>query len=30
MSNVNLKIEFNAYYSEKRKTFDGGIYEILQ
>lgn len=30
MINVNLKIDFNAYYSERSKTFDGGIYKILQ
>ena len=30
MKNVNLKINFNSYYSEKTKKFDGGIYEILQ
>jgi hypothetical protein len=30
MKNVNLKINFDSYYNEKSKTFDGGIYEILQ
>ena len=29
-NNVNIKIGFNAYYSEKSKKFDGGLYPILQ
>lgn len=26
---VNIKIDFNGYYSDKRKKFDGGLYSIL-
>lgn len=27
---MDIKIEFNAYYSEKSKKFDGGLYPILE
>jgi hypothetical protein len=27
---INIKVDFNAYYSEKSKKFDGGLYPILQ
>jgi hypothetical protein len=30
MENIKLDIEFGAYYSEKSKTFDGGIYPFLE
>ena len=28
--NASLKVEFNGYYSEKSKKFDGGLYPILE
>lgn len=30
IKNINIKISFNAYYSEKSKKFDGGLYPILE
>ena len=30
MKQVDLKIEFSAYYNKKRETFDGGLYPILE
>ena len=28
--NASIKVSFNAYYSEKSKKFDGGLYPILE
>lgn len=28
--NASIKVNFNAYYSEKSKKFDGGLYPILE
>lgn len=30
MNDIHLKIDFNAYYNEKKKVFEGGLYPILE
>ena len=30
MKQVDLKVEFDAYYNKKSETFDGGLYPILE
>lgn len=30
MELINIKVNFDAYYNEKKETFDGGLYPILE
>ena len=30
MKKVKLKINFGSYYNKRKKTFDGGLYTILE